>query len=414
MKKRIVLLCNSCPFGGEAFLEIELRHVPENCSVTLFPLMKRPDGRTIPAMAENVHVAVDGVKPSFADLLFAALHSPAAFVLHGEWRAAFGRKQFLRNAVKALKFAFVSVSRARAVKRCLRKNADGEELVFYSYWMYETAYAAAWLKKQFPGSRFVSRCHGFDLYEHRHENGYLPYRRFLMERADWICPVGEDGRRYLEKLYGELWSAKISVQRLGTEDFGVCQALKAEVPLVVSCSNLVDVKRVDRIIDALAVCGRRIKWVHFGDGPLMGVIRARAQDLPENIEWSFRGAVPNGEIMEFYSTHAVDVFLNVSESEGVPVSIMEALSFGIPVIAADVGGTGEIVSDGENGRLLKAPFEQAALIAALDEILDLDDVRRKALRARARKIWQERCGAEVNFGRFYDRIAGYGEDKVTG
>ncbi|MGZ5247769.1 MAG: glycosyltransferase, partial [Flavitalea sp.] len=46
-----------------------------------------------------------------------------------------------------------------------------------------------------------------------------------------------------------------------------------------------------------------------------------------------------------------DLFLNVSESEGVPVSIMEAMSAGLPVIATNVGGTREIV-DGSNGVLV--------------------------------------------------------------
>ncbi|MFR4320263.1 MAG: glycosyltransferase [Blautia massiliensis (ex Durand et al. 2017)] len=44
--------------------------------------------------------------------------------------------------------------------------------------------------------------------------------------------------------------------------------------------------------------------------------------------------------------------MNVSSSEGIPVSIMEATSFGIPGIATDAGGTKEIIRDKENGVLL--------------------------------------------------------------
>ena len=66
---------------------------------------------------------------------------------------------------------------------------------------------------------------------------------------------------------------------------------------------------------------------------------------------TFMGYVPNVEIMQFMEESNVDVFINLSTSEGVPVSIMEAQSYGIPVIATNVGGTGEII-DKDNGILL--------------------------------------------------------------
>lgn len=54
-----------------------------------------------------------------------------------------------------------------------------------------------------------------------------------------------------------------------------------------------------------------------------------------------------------YSEHPVDVFINLSTNEGVPVSIMEAISFDIPIVATDVGGTSEIVTD-ETGILVSS------------------------------------------------------------
>lgn len=49
------------------------------------------------------------------------------------------------------------------------------------------------------------------------------------------------------------------------------------------------------------------------------------------------------QVMNYYKEHHFDVFINMSTNEGVPVSIMEAASFGIPIIATNVGGTSEIV-----------------------------------------------------------------------
>lgn len=59
------------------------------------------------------------------------------------------------------------------------------------------------------------------------------------------------------------------------------------------------------------------------------------------------------------------MFINVSSSEGLPVSIMEACSFGIPIIATNVGGTAEIVQAGVNGILLKEQFETEVLKQAI-------------------------------------------------
>ena len=58
----------------------------------------------------------------------------------------------------------------------------------------------------------------------------------------------------------------------------------------------------------------------------------------------------------------IDIFINVSSSEGLPVAIMEAISFDIPIIATNVGGTSEIVTP-ETGILI-APDSAPELIAA--------------------------------------------------
>ena len=64
------------------------------------------------------------------------------------------------------------------------------------------------------------------------------------------------------------------------------------------------------------------------------------------------GKISNSQLLEIYKNIPFDIFINVSENEGVPVSIMEAMSFGMIIIATAVGGTSEIVHNGKNGYLL--------------------------------------------------------------
>ncbi|NCO54621.1 MAG: glycosyltransferase, partial [Bacteroidetes bacterium] len=65
----------------------------------------------------------------------------------------------------------------------------------------------------------------------------------------------------------------------------------------------------------------------------------------------------------------VDLFINVSESEGIPVSIMEALSAGIPVIATNVGGTNEIVNN-DVGFLIDKEFEINTAVNIINNYLN--------------------------------------------
>ncbi|MCC6700606.1 MAG: glycosyltransferase [Fluviicola sp.] len=137
--------------------------------------------------------------------------------------------------------------------------------------------------------------------------------------------------------------------------------------VVISCANLVPVKRIHLLAEALLVLGQTtaVKWVHFGDGELMlGLRKMLNENKTPNLEVELKGHVLNDEVLNWYKTNKATVFVNVSASEGVPVSVMEAMSFGIPVIATDVGGNSEIVNS-KNGRLLPADFELSELCEAL-------------------------------------------------
>lgn len=399
MSKRVILITNTAPFYGEVFLQNELNRIPCEQEVILFPILAEDMSRKN-AVPSNVRVVADACSPGMWDKLLAVVHGIAAPVIHKDMKAIFSAQQPLRNLLKAVKFAAVAQSRGRLIRRWLRRNCPGESFVFYSYWLYEAGYVAARLKKMFPGSSFVSRCHGYDLYKQRHANGYMPFRHDLLTAADRIWPVSENGVAYLRAEYPFESGEKVCAMRLGTADHGICAAQATDRITLVSCSNLVDVKRVDKIVEALALLEKPAVWHHFGDGPLMEKLLRQANGLPEHIRWIFHGNVPNQQLMEFYRTNHVDCFLNVSASEGVPVSIMEAMSFGIPVIATDVGGTAELVVHNENGFLLAADFRAQTLADRIWQLCPERGHFGKNSRAR----WEQLCSAETNYREFYAAI----------
>ena len=96
------------------------------------------------------------------------------------------------------------------------------------------------------------------------------------------------------------------------------------------------------------------------------------------------------------------MFINVSTTEGTPVSIMEAISCGIPVIATSVGGNVEIVQE-RNGYLLdKNPTPEEIGMA----LLRICDEREEVLKKRqgSRGVWLERYNETTNFDAFAQKL----------
>lgn len=400
MERSVILLSNTFPIKGEPFLRTELELLPEKYKVDLCPFFTAEGKKHSSTLGKKIEIFLHSNDFSAADRFGAALRSLSTFFYSGEIKAAFQKTNGLRNTAKALKFGYISELRVSEIEEKMKLKPD---MIFYSYWMYEAAYVAAKLKKKHPGTKFVTRCHGYDLYEERHANRYLPFRRFILDLADRVFPISEDGRRYLHDCFAGQYDDKTLVMRLGT-------VRKAEIPdkqeredsiVLVSCANLVDVKRIHLIISALKKSERRITWYHFGDGELKNSVREEAKALPKNIQYRFMGYQANEDIQKFYADHYIDAFVNVSRSEGIPVSVMEAESYGIPIIATDVGGTSEIVHDGENGVLLKVDFMDEDFLSAIDNvILNAGNYRSNALR-----IWQTMSDAYVLFPNFYKALA---------
>jgi len=118
---------------------------------------------------------------------------------------------------------------------------------------------------------------------------------------------------------------------------------------------------VDRVLKAFAIIQKRIpdaRLIVAGDGPERGNLRQLAGELQlRNIE--FTGRVPPGSISDLYNS--ADVFLNASEIDNQPLSILEAFACGLPVVTTDVGGITEIVINERTGLVVpKGSTDQLA------------------------------------------------------
>jgi glycosyltransferase involved in cell wall biosynthesis len=108
-------------------------------------------------------------------------------------------------------------------------------------------------------------------------------------------------------------------------------------------------------------------------------------------------------VLSWYAENNPSLFINVSTTEGIPVSIMEAMSFGIPVIATDVGGTSEIVNDG-NGMLLPKNPEISLISNIILQFYNLNDETKIKLKREVYTSWANNFDAEKNYNDFLKNI----------
>ena len=117
-----------------------------------------------------------------------------------------------------------------------------------------------------------------------------------------------------------------------------------------------------RTVARLRESGRDVSLTLVGDGPLRGALEERAREL--GISERVRFAGRRTDTAAFYRD--CDLFVLLSDYEGMPMSIIEAMASGLPVVATRAGGVAELVDDGVNGALVEADAAAAAeAIAAI-------------------------------------------------
>lgn len=375
-----------------------------------FPLEQRESSfisPELPALKDSFDVtAVPLEKADHSALGKAAalIKTLASPLLYSETAKGFRKKGF---SPKIFAYSLFVMWRAQTYAAYLKKNVfDGEEAIVYCYWYNEIALGALLLKKQFPNYKFITRCHGYDVYDFRVPGGYHPYKQYMDEKLEKVVFISNTTRRYYLDRYALPDCDKYVVHYLGVAPHQRDRTAPQDVLHLVSCSNAIPLKRVELIIEALAsVKDFAVKWTHFGDGvSLENLKKLAAEKLGgSNISFRFAGYVPNSEYIDWVKENPVDLFITTSSTEGLPFTLMEAASFGIPCIATDVGGIPEIVSE-ENGTLLSADPTPEEVAQAITDFYHLSSEERKAKGDNSYKLWQNSFNSETNAQRIVEML----------
>ena len=396
--KKLYIITSGYPYLAKEkpFLLTELHYLKERYDVTLFT---RARGEIDPELPEGVNAVQLGNKTG---KFRAALYCLKAFftpAFYKELRNIRKTKSHIKEKIKNCLIHFIIAAQFNDQLRREFKMQGTPDIV-YSYWGSASLTGMALFRKKREKWRLIARCHNYDLFEERAPFCYHPFKHQVDTKTDAMFLVCQGGYDYYLHHWSRSTPPICHIGKLGSSNsYGLQPYTSSTTLRIVSCSLLVPVKRVEMLIDSLSLIDNmEINWTHYGNGKLEDSLKNMAQTklgAKNNISYNFAGYVDNTQLKKIYSQKTFDVFITVSEYEGLPVSVMEAISFGIPVIATAAVGMDEIVGN-DNGILLPVQSTAQDICDAITAFASLSEEERLSLRQASRKKWEDDFCAEDN------------------
>lgn len=402
----LILITSSFPlYADEPFLEKEYAYLKEKFDKIDFIVITSNASNHLNASQFESHDVLE-ICPTGSGKLKMLIYSVFRANLWRETGYILSKIK-LRYFFSSLKVAMVSLENAKNIKRVLDdklSKSQSTKTVIYSYWGDDGAIAASQMADHPKVNKVVTRVHGWDVYFNLHSPPYLPFRSLIQKKCSGIFPISAKGKSTIRDVW-KVSDANVFTSRLGVDRQPSREGKGDGIFTLVSCSNLIPLKRVQLIAESVLAVTDNIKWVHFGDGQERKKIAEFIEkNKKENHEIVFLGKVENSVVIDFYRNQRVDLFINASTTEGIPFSIMEAISFGIPVLASDVGGNSEIV-DEENGALLSENPTKEEIAEQIERFMEMDQDEFGRFSTGAFSKWENEYNAEKNFGEFAQLIS---------
>ncbi|UPT75212.1 MAG: glycosyltransferase family 4 protein [Elusimicrobiota bacterium] len=291
----------------------------------------------------------------------------------------------------------------------LARLVDPASIAAVESHMLKESFVGRALKRRWPGVAHAFRAHTYV------DCSWIPeWRKRAYHLADRLTSGGVDiylanGRAVADEIVRRsgVDAAKVEIVLNGCDAPGGAQAAawdsaEPAAPLVAMVANLVERKGHDTLVRALALLsgrGRRVRARLVGsetaDPAQTARVRALAAGLGVADLLDFAGFSESvGPALA-----GVPVVVLPSDAEGLPLSILEAMSVGRIVVASRVGAVPECVTDGRDG-FLHEPGDAAALAAVLERIFTTPAAALKPVSDAARETWRARFRVETMIGEF--------------
>ena len=420
MQRRImselVLFSKQYPFGKkETYIHNEISALLQQFEkIYIVPVDYYGDGSDIGYQLDHTRISIQLVNAQSNQTFSYKLRKNVRCVFTVLKEMIYGRDGYnhLLHFRSAMANAKVCYDQANVLYNGL--FADGKRRVMYSYWFHRSVVTAAFLTRYFkPGMPLIARAHSSDLY-HKDWNSIIQLEKFPFMPFEWfkvfsvsrVFAITDHGAAHFKRVFPTM-TAKFGVARLGVAHPEKVNPFNDSTTFrLVTCSGITRNKRILRMPGVLALLNEQmvahglnqnLEWVHIGSATEENLEAIRNDMKMRNVEHlcNLKGWMNQDQIRNYYETAQVNVFLNISRAEGLPVSVMEAFSYSIPAIVTATVGNPEIVDD-SCGRVIPVDFTDDQLVR---EILKL------MLSASLQEEW--RRGALLKFEHDYNASNNY-------
>jgi glycosyltransferase involved in cell wall biosynthesis len=201
--------------------------------------------------------------------------------------------------------------------------------------------------------------------------------------ASFVRAIDEEGRKDLTEIVGDsVLQRKILTLHMGVEvpENVKTPIISQEVFTVLCPANFVPKKGHRYLFESckiLSARGINFKCLISGDGPLGDELKGMVEGLPIGCNIEFLGRLPHEQLLGLYAEGRVDVVVLPSivtgddVREGIPVALMEAMSYGIPVISTRTGGIPELLGDGSG--IMVEEKNAESLTGAIEKLINDPD-----------------------------------------
>lgn len=292
----------------------------------------------------------------------------------------------IRNCIRCM-----DVSKRDFEGEIMRKAQDMLPLlpcIFIANWMEQSFWAAYILKQMYPDKVYLLGM--------VHHDALCYYRRnqSIQDRVDAFLCVSDDTQRRMTEEFG-IAKDKVFYKEIPIAKNSFNRTYDPHKPLTIGVGARLDkaMKRVDLLLplfDCLKLGHVKYQFQIAGDGAYYEKLSAGIAERQLEDKVTLLGSLKAGEMHTFWQ--GCDIVVSTSESEGMGLSILEAMSYGCVPVVTDTAGIRRFVTDGSNGYV--ADIGNMGLLASRIKGLSENRSLLKEMSGKARSTIQEKCAPD--------------------
>ena len=221
-----------------------------------------------------------------------------------------------------------------------------------------------------------------------------------VKTAKFVRIISKHGYHETLEIIGSEYKNKCYLLHIGVyvpKRMVISKRQNKESFVIATPGSLTEVKGHKYLIEAIQILKRKgyqsIKCYFLGEGPLRQELEKIVTHLHLDKEIVFKGVVPNDVLYKLYASGEIDcvvlpsIITHKGEHEGIPVSLMEAMAFKIPVISTNTGGIPELLEN--NAGVVVSQKSSEELARAIEVLIKNEEFRRKIAEKGYRKVRSE-------------------------